>query len=116
MYRGDSDFASRFARLLTSDHTLSFKGGITMATAQLPRTKVDPVQADSQHYTVECENEKIRVVRIKYGAREESVMHSHPESVSVFLNDCKAKFTYPDGKSEHIEAKASQVMHMDALK
>ena len=77
-----------------------------MATAQMPNPKVDPVKADSRHYTVEFENDKIRVVRIKYGAKEKSVMHSHPESVSVFLNDCKAKFTYPDGKSENIEAKA----------
>jgi uncharacterized RmlC-like cupin family protein len=86
-----------------------------MATAQMPNPKVDPVKADSRHYTVEFENDTIRVVRIKYGAKEKSVMHSHPESVSVFLNDCKAKFTYPDGKSENIEAKAGQVMHMDAF-
>ena len=39
-----------------------------MATAQIPRTKVDPVEADSRHYTVEFENEKVRVIRIKYGA------------------------------------------------
>jgi uncharacterized RmlC-like cupin family protein len=86
-----------------------------MATAQIPRTKVDPVEADSRHYTVEFENEKMRVVRIKYGAREKSVMHSHPESVSVFLKDCKAKFSYPDGKTEEIAAKAGQVMHMEAF-
>jgi uncharacterized RmlC-like cupin family protein len=86
-----------------------------MATAQMPHSKIDPVKADSRHYTVEFENDKVRVVRIKYGAKEKSVMHSHPESVSVFLNDCKAKFTYPDGKSENIEAKAGQVMHMEAF-
>src|SRR5215469_15539924 len=91
------------------------KGGIIMATAQMPKSKVDPVKAGSRPYTVEFENDKIRVVRVKYGAKEKSVMHSHPESVSVFLNDCKAKFTYPDGKSENIEAKAGQVMHMEAF-
>jgi hypothetical protein len=42
-------------------------------------------------------------------------MHSHPESISIFLKDCKARFTYPDGKMEEIEAKAGQVMHMDAI-
>ena len=57
-----------------------------MATAQMPNPKVDPVKAYSRHYTVEFENDKIRVVRIKYGAKEKSVMHRHPESVSVFLN------------------------------
>ena len=86
-----------------------------MATVPMPRPKVDPVKADSSHYTVEFENDKVRVVRIKYGAKEKSVMHSHPESISVFLHDCKAKFAYPDGKTEDIEAKAGQVMHMDAF-
>ena len=86
-----------------------------MATARTPQPHLDPVKADSKHYTVEFENERVRVLRIKYGAKEKSVMHRHPESVSVFLNDCKAKFTYPDGKSEEIEAKAGQVIHLDAF-
>lgn len=86
-----------------------------MATARMPHPHVDPVTADSRHYTVEFENDQVRVVRIKYGAKEKSVMHGHPESISVFLNDCKSTFTYPDGRSETVEAKAGQVMHMDAF-
>lgn len=86
-----------------------------MATARIPHPEVDPVKADSRHYKVEFENDKIRVLRIKYAAKEKSVMHSHPESVGVFLNDCKSRFTYPDGKSENFEAKAGQVVHMDAF-
>jgi hypothetical protein len=44
------------------------------------------------------------------------VSHAQPSRVgSVFLNHCKSKFTYPDEKSENIEAKAGEVMHMDAL-
>jgi quercetin dioxygenase-like cupin family protein len=86
-----------------------------MATARMPQPDVDPARADSKHYTVEFENDKVRVLRIRYGAGEKSVMHSHPESISVFLNDCKAKFTYPDGQSETFEAKAGQVVHMDAF-
>ena len=49
----------------------------------------DPVKVDSKHYTVELENEKVRVLRIKYGPREKSAMHGHPASVAVFLNDCE---------------------------
>ena len=55
------------------------------------------------------------MVGIKYGPREKSVMHSHPESVAVFLTDAHAKFTYPDGRSENIDANAGMVQHMDAL-
>ncbi len=75
----------------------------------------DPVKVDSKHYKVEFENERIRVIRISYAPGERSVMHSHPESVGVFLTDADAKFTYPDGRTEDITAKAGQVLHMDAF-
>lgn len=86
-----------------------------MATAQMPHPKVDPVKADPRHYTIEFENENVRVVRIRYGAHEKSVMHSHPESVSVFLTPCKGRFNYADGTSEDIDVKAGEVIHMDAF-
>ena len=87
-----------------------------MATARVPEpTADDPVQIDPRHYKVEFENDRVRVVRIKYGPREKSVMHSHPESVAVFLTDAHAKFTYPDGLTEDIQANAGSVQHMDAF-
>ena len=87
-----------------------------MATARIPQpTAEDPVKVDPRHYKVEFENERVRVLRIKYGPGEKSVMHSHPESIGVFLTDAHAKFTYPDGKSEDIKAKAGSVQHMDAF-
>jgi len=46
---------------------------------------------------------------------EKSVMHSHPESIGVFLTDVHAKFTYPDGRNEDIDANAGSVLHMDAF-
>ena len=68
----------------------------------------DPVEVDPKHYKVEFENEKVRVLRISYGPREKSIMHSHPNAVAVFLADSQAKFTYPDGKTEDIEVKHGQ--------
>lgn len=70
----------------------------------------DPVRVDPKHYTVELENDRVRVVRIRYGSREKSVMHEHPPGVAVFLTDGNFKFTYPDGKSENIEGKAGQIL------
>ena len=75
----------------------------------------DPVKVDPKHYQVEFENERVRVIRIKYGPGEKSAMHGHPESVAVFLTDADSKFTYPDGRTENIAAKAGSVMHMDAF-
>jgi quercetin dioxygenase-like cupin family protein len=87
-----------------------------MATARIPQPITDdPVKVDSKHYKVEFENESVRVLRIKYGAGEKSVMHSHPESIAVFLTDAHAKFTYPDGRTEDINANAGSVLHMDAF-
>jgi quercetin dioxygenase-like cupin family protein len=86
-----------------------------MATARVPQPNADdPVRVDPKHYKVEFENDRVRVLRISYGAGEKSVMHSHPESVAVFLTDARGKFTYPDGRTEDINAKAGTVQHMDA--
>src|SRR5271169_2405985 len=83
----------------------------TMATApKLQPNPLDPVKLDPKHYKVEFENDRVRVLRINYGPGEKSVMHSHPESIGVFLTDAHAKFTYPDGKSEDIKAKAGSVL------
>ena len=87
-----------------------------MATAKTTqRTAEDPAKVDPRHYKVEFENDRVRVLRIKYNPGEQSVMHSHPESIGVFLTDAHAKFTYPDGRSEDINAKAGSVQHMDAF-
>jgi uncharacterized RmlC-like cupin family protein len=75
----------------------------------------DPVQVDAKHYTIEVENEKVRVLRIKYGPHEKSTMHGHPSMVAVFLTDAQSRFTYPDGKVEEIDGKAGQVVYFDAF-
>ncbi len=70
----------------------------------------DPVKVDPKHYKVEAENAQVRVLRINYGPKEKSVMHSHPESVAVFLTDGRVKFTLPDGTSQVQDLKAGQAM------
>ena len=56
-----------------------------MSTAPKPQpVSADPVHVDSKHYTVEAENDRVRVLRVKYGPREKSVMHGHPSVVAVF--------------------------------
>jgi len=87
-----------------------------MATARVPQPGVDdPVETDPRQYKVVFENDRVRVIRIQYGPGDKSVMHSHPESVAVFLTDAHAKFTYPDGRTEDIQAKAGSGQHMDAF-
>ena len=57
------------------------------------------VTADPEHYTVEFENDTIRIVRIKYGPGEASIMHSHDANCAVFLNDGEMRMELPDGSS-----------------
>ena len=74
-------------------------------------TKVDP-----NHYKVESENSRVRVVRAKYGPHEKSVMHSHPDLVAIFLTDGRVKFTYPGGKTEERETKAGTALFTPAVR
>jgi len=72
----------------------------------------DPITVDSKHYNVEFENDRVRVLRVRYGAREKSTMHSHPACFAVFLTQNRARFTFPDGRSEERSWNASETMSM----
>lgn len=74
----------------------------------------DAVVADPDHYTVEFENEHVRVIRIHYGPGEKSVMHSHGPAVAVFLSDSDVRFHYPDGTSEAAPHEAGKTQWSDA--
>ena len=60
----------------------------------------DAVRADPAHYSVSFENELVRLLRVKYGPGEKSVMHRHTASCVVFLTDQTFNFTLPDGTTE----------------
>jgi quercetin dioxygenase-like cupin family protein len=74
----------------------------------------DAAKVDPQHYTVVSENDQVRILKVHYGPHEKSVMHSHPATVAVFLTDAKAKFTYPDGKTEERAPKAGEAQYSAA--
>lgn len=69
----------------------------------------DPVKVDPAHYKVEFENARMRVLRIRYGPRERSVMHGHPASIGVHLTDAHARFTFPDGKTDELHVRAGEI-------
>ena len=76
----------------------------------------DATKVDAKHYKVEFENSRVRILRIKYGPHEKSVMHSHPDSIAIFQSDGKVKFTYPGGKTEEREMKAGQTLFTPAVR
>jgi quercetin dioxygenase-like cupin family protein len=69
----------------------------------------DPVKVDSEHYKLEFENDDVRVLRIKVGPHEKSVMHRHPDAVAIFLTDVNGKFTFPTGAPQENVSKAGDV-------
>lgn len=81
----------------------------TVALAQ------DPVKVDANHYKVEFENDQVRVLRIKVGPKEKSIMHQHPNAVAIFMTDVNGKFTFPDGKSEPVTSKAGEIRWTPAI-
>ena len=85
---------------------------LTLATAALAQ---DPTKVDSNHYKVEFENAQVRVLRVKVGAGEKSIMHRHPDAVAIFLTDVNGKFTFPDGKSQDITSKAGETRWTPAV-
>ena len=87
-------------RLSTMAAALAFLISARPALAQ------SAVKADPKHYTVEFENDQIRVLRVNYGPHEKSVMHEHPANFAVFLTDGTAKFTMPDGQVVEVPFKA----------
>ncbi len=86
-----------------------------MSTAPTPRPVTqDPLKVDPKHYKVEFENDRVRVLRITYGPHEKSVMHGHPATVAVFLTENRARFTFPDGRTEERSWTVGQTMLIPA--
>lgn len=84
-----------------------------MATQTKARS-ADPIAVDPKHYAVELEDDRVRVLRIKYGPREKSVMHGHPAALAVCLTDAHFRFTSPDGTTEDHRFKAGEVLSTPA--
>ncbi len=74
----------------------------------------DAVKTDPKHYTVEFENSEVRVLRIRYGPHERSIMHSHPRGIVIALTDVNGKFTLPDGSVVENNFKAGEVREAPA--
>lgn len=78
---------------------------ISLASAVMAQ---DPVKVDAKHYTVEFENSQVRVLRIKYGPHEKSIMHRHPNAVAIFVTDSNTTFNFPKGDPQVINSKAGE--------
>ena len=81
--------------------------GRTPAAQKLP----DAVTADAKHYTVEFENDIVRVLRVKIGPGENAPAHAHPAYCAVEITDSSLR----EGSGPVSQSKAGQVFCGDAL-
>ncbi len=77
--------------------------------------KQDPVELAPYVYKVPLENDRVRVLDIHLRPGEKVPEHSHPAHVIYVVNDCRVKFTYPDGEFEELELKAGQTLWSDSV-
>jgi hypothetical protein len=77
-------------------------------TSQRPQ---DAVTADSKHYTVEFENDIVRVLRVRLDAGDSTPRHTHSAYCAIELTDSSLK----EGDGPTSESKAGQVFCGDAL-
>ena len=89
---------------------LSVVAVVTLAGVAVIVRAQDAAKVDAKHYTVAFENDQVRVLKVHYGPGEKSTMHSHPNTVAVFLTDAKGRFTFPDGQTQDFDVKAGEAM------
>lgn len=70
----------------------------------------DPVTTSPQYYKVLLENDQVRVLEYRLKPGEKEPMHSHPAGVVYVLTGAKAKFSYPDGRTEEKAASPGEVI------
>ena len=63
-----------------------------------PEAYPDAVAADPDHYTVEFENDAVRLLRIRYAPGERSVLHQHPATCAVALGEMAWGMTDAEGE------------------
>ena len=81
---------------------------MSIALRMQPDT-LHPAKVDSDHYKVEFENDRVRVLRVRFEPHEKSVMQQQPSLLEINLTIAHLLFTYPDGRIENIHSKAGQV-------
>ena len=83
----------------------------TTSKAQSTAKKLqDAITADSKHYSVEFENDIVRVLRVRLGAGDSTPAHTHFAYCAIELSDSSLK----EGTGPVTESKAGQVFCGDA--
>ncbi len=81
----------------------TLKLALVLSAVPLAAAAQDVVKVDAGHYKVLIDNPSVRVLKVAYVPGAKGPMHSHPDALLVSLQDSKARFTLPDGKTQDME-------------
>lgn len=108
---------SAFPDSSRSRRTATREGGLclvfVLCMTAFPAVGQDPVKLDPAYNTVEFENERVRILRIRFGPLQKDSMHEHPASITVTLTDQHVRITTPDRVSREIRRKAGEVRFLE---
>jgi len=76
------------------------------AAPETTQLALDAVRVEPTRFKVVLENDRVRVVRLRFGPRERGVMVSHPPRVLVTLTDVSVKLLFADGRTDERGAPA----------
>src|SRR5579862_5742946 len=62
----------------------------------------DPLKIDAQHYRLDFENERMRVIRLSLKADEAVPMHDDVDAFAVCIQDCHLRFIEPGGRIQDV--------------
>jgi hypothetical protein len=68
--------------------------------------ELDAVRLDPARYTVDFENDRVRIVRLGFAPHEQGLMVSHPPRVLITLTEVAVKLKFFDGRIDERGASA----------
>jgi quercetin dioxygenase-like cupin family protein len=81
---------------------------------QVQKEWPDALHGASNVYKLIMENDRVRVLDVKFKPGDKAAMHSHPDHVVYVLADGTLKLNLPDGTSQQFELKAGQALWIGA--
>ena len=75
---------------------------------------LDAVKIEPTRFKVVFDNDRVRVVLLRFGPRERGVMVSHPPRVLVTLTDVSVKLLFADGRTDERGAPAGVAAWLDS--
>jgi len=87
---------------------MCFAGSVALAQ--------DPAKVDPQHCKVEFENAQVRVLHWLIGPHEKVPMHEHPAYVQISVTDQHFRYTFQDGTTKEVTAKAGETRWNESQK